>query len=93
MYLFNLFAPKSLHVAFFSPKADDDDSLPSSQTRLKKNNFEVKDLFDDEDAYDPFRILSQDENAQDFHSLKQKVSHYFFSYSIELISTSLYKAD
>ncbi|KAK3802127.1 hypothetical protein RRG08_050015 [Elysia crispata] len=54
------------------PKADDDDSLPSSQTRLKKNNFEVKDLFDDEDAYDPFRILSQDENAQDFHSLKQK---------------------
>ncbi|RUS84956.1 hypothetical protein EGW08_007267 [Elysia chlorotica] len=61
------------------PKAnddDDEDSLPSSQARLKRTqSFEARNLFDDgdeDDAYDPFRILSQDENAQDFQSLKKK---------------------
>lgn len=58
------------------PKADDEDSLPSSQTRLKRTqSFEAKGLFDDgddDDVYDPFHILSQDENAQDFQSLKKK---------------------
>ncbi|GFS22146.1 claspin [Elysia marginata] len=58
------------------PKADDEDSLPSSQSRLKRTqSFEAKGLFDDgydDDVYDPFHVLSQDENAQDFQSLKQK---------------------
>ncbi|GFO48259.1 claspin [Plakobranchus ocellatus] len=59
----------------FKASEDDEESLPSSQMRSKlTQSFEARNLFDDDDddAYDPFRILSQDENAQDFQSLKQK---------------------